>query len=130
MKKLFFKIVLPVVILIGSAGIASAQITSREFTDKKGHHVFTILYYGEKELPPAVREIVKPVYYDYTIKSVEEVKLPGRSVYYIDMEDSSTLKTVRVMDGEMELVRDLVRADVRTSVQGSVATAASSGHNR
>ena len=108
MKKILFKLLFTATLLAGTAAIASAQ-TTRVFYDKKGRVQFTIDYYGEKELPREVRAVVKPVYYDYTIVSVQEVKQNGRSVYMIDLQDSHTLKTIRVADGDMELVRSLAR---------------------
>jgi hypothetical protein len=110
MKQILFKLTLCGVMLTSFAAISSAQ-TTREFFDNKGHHLCTIAYYDERGLSSEVRSIVKPVYYDYTIKTVEEVRLPDRSIYYIEMEDATTLKTVRVANGEMELVNSLVRAD-------------------
>lgn len=110
MKKLLFKMLFAVVLVAGTTAVASAQ-TTRAFYDKKGHVRFTIAYYGEKELPREVRAIVKPEYYDYTILTVQEVKTNGKSIYLIDMEDSTTIKTVRVADGEMELIRTLTRGD-------------------
>jgi hypothetical protein len=84
---------------------------SRDFYDKKGRLLFTIDYYGEKGLPATVRSLVRSVYYDYTIRTVEEVKFAAGHVYLVDMQDDTTIKTVRVADGEMEVVRDLVRGD-------------------
>ena len=117
MKKTIFKIVFAVALVAGTASIASAQRT-KEFFDKKGRHAFTIAYYGEKDLPYAVRAIVKPEYFDYTILTVEEVRLPERSVYFIDMEDATTLKTVKVVDGEMEEVKSYLRADLPVRTEG------------
>lgn len=117
MKQLFLKLVFAGLLVTGTASLVSAQST-RVFYDKKGRVRFTIDYYSEKELPTEVRAIVKPVYYDYTILTVEEVKLNGRSIYLIDMQDSTTIKTVRVADGEMELIRDLNRGDRTDSGQG------------
>jgi hypothetical protein len=109
MKKQLFKLLFTAALLTGTAAIASAQIT-RVFYDKKGHVRYTIDYYGEKELSREVRAIVKPVYYDYAIVSVQEVKQNGRSIYIIGLQDSHTLKTIRVADGEMEVVQTLDRA--------------------
>jgi hypothetical protein len=98
-------------LLLGLPTFAFAQTRTRDFFDKKGRHLFTIAYYDEKGLPAEVRAIVKPVYYDYAIKSVEEIRLVDRKIYLIDMQDSTQVKTVRVADGEMEVVRELVRGD-------------------
>lgn len=97
----------------GSHSVTTPGATvSRDFYDKKGRLLFTIDYYGEKGLPAAVRSLVKSVYYDYTIRTVEEVKFADGHVYLVDMQDDASIKTVRVADGEMEVVRDLVRGDV------------------
>jgi hypothetical protein len=123
MKKLIFKTLFTVVLLAGTAAVATAQMT-RVFYDNKGRVRYTIDYYGEKDMPRTVRSIVKPVYYDYTIVAVQEVKLNGRSIYMIELQDSNALKTIRVADGEMEEVRTLSRfaADDR-------AQKASTAHN-
>jgi hypothetical protein len=124
MKQLIFKLVTGGFLLTVFAGTVTAQTNqTREFTDKKGHHLYSISYYGEKDLPAGVRSLVKPVYYDFAIVTVEEVKLPGKSIYFVDMQDSSTIKTVRVADGEMEEVRTLNRdiADPRLRARGATA---------
>lgn len=110
MKQILFKLTLSGILLTSFAGISSAQ-TTREFHDKKGRHLCTIAYYDERGLSAEIRSIVKPVYYDYTIKTVEEVRLSDRSIYYIEMQDATTLKTVRIANGEMELVSSLMRGD-------------------
>ncbi|HLZ87629.1 MAG TPA: hypothetical protein VKQ52_10325 [Puia sp.] len=112
-----------------TASAASASATgaafprTKDFFSKKGRRLFTIAYYGEKELPRDIRAIVKPEYYDYTILTVEEVRLDGRSIYFIDMEDDTTLKTVRIADGEMELVRTLHRGDLDARPQDKAIVA-------
>lgn len=105
-----------VVLLAGTASVAAAQ-TTRAFYDNKGRIRFTVDYYTEKELPREVKAIVKPVYYDYAILSVQEVKLQGKSIYLIDMQDTDRLKTIRVADGEMEVLSDLRRGDLPLQAQ-------------
>jgi len=129
MKKMMMIALLSGVVLVGASGSVLAAVGGREgpggpgtgagekvvthnFYNKKGRLLYTIDYYGEKGLPVAVRTTVKSEYYDYSIISVEEVKVQGRHIYLVDMEDAATIKTVRVEDGEMELVRSLVRGDV------------------
>ena len=127
MKQTIFKLVFSGLLLSGSATVASAQTTftsaqatsvfsgaksappTRDFFDKKGRHLYSIAYYGEKELPAEIRAIVKPVYYDYAIKTVEELRIAGKSVYFVDMQDDSHVKTVKVVDGEMEEVSSFQR---------------------
>src|SRR5882757_8626655 len=114
MKQMFFKLIFSGLLLAGTAIVATAQ-TTRVFYDNKGRVRFTIDYYGEKELPREIRAIVKPVYYDYVITAVQEVKADSKSVYYVSLQDSSKLITIRVVDGEMELVQSLNRFPGRSS---------------
>ncbi len=51
--------------------------------------------------------LVKSQYYDYTITLVEEIEVPMKPlVYVVHMEDSATLKNVRVSDREMEVLEE------------------------
>ena len=121
MKKMMMIALLSGAVLAGSIPAMSAaggpgtrageKVVTRNFYNKKGRLLYTIDYYGEKGLPVAVRSIVKSEYYDYAIVSVEEVKVDGRQIYLVDMQDATTIKTVRVEDGEMAVVKSLVRAD-------------------
>jgi hypothetical protein len=77
--------------------------------DKKGNWKFTISYYDEKNLPPEIRSIVKPTYYDYTISRVEEIHVNDKIIYLVHIQNETSLKTVRVCNGEMELMEEFNR---------------------
>ena len=121
MKKMMMIALLSGVVLMGGSSAMAAgdgpgtrageKVVTRNFYNKKGRLLYTIDYYGEKGLPVAVRAVVKSEYYDFSIVSVEEVKLDGRHIYLVDMQDATAIKTVRVEDGEMSVVTSLVRAD-------------------
>jgi hypothetical protein len=68
--------------------------------DKKGRWQHTILIYNEDQLPSQLRRTVKSVYVDFTIVKVIEVTIGRRHTYFIKMEDSNTLRTVQVVNGE------------------------------
>ena len=74
--------------------------------DKKGNWKFTISYYDEKNLPTEVRAIIKPVYYDYSISRVEEIHVDDKIIYLVHIQNETSLKTLRVCNGEMELMED------------------------
>ncbi len=71
------------------------------------HH--TIRYYDEKQLPKDVRSTVKSTYYDYTILGVSEVHYEDQVIYIILIQDDTTIKTLRVCDGEMEEIKNQIR---------------------
>jgi hypothetical protein len=93
------------------AEFSSNSSKNRVVYDKKGHWVFTVSYYEEKSLPAEIRAIVKPVYYDYTISRVEEVHTDDKTIYIIHVQNGTRLKTLRVCDGEMDLIEDLPKSE-------------------
>src|SRR6266496_5267698 len=66
-------------------------------------------YYDEKKLLRQIRDIVKSVYYDYTIISVAEVYFDDQPVYIVYIQDETHLKTIGVYDGEMQEVQNYKR---------------------
>jgi hypothetical protein len=58
-------------------------------------------------MPRDIRGIVKSQYYDYTITVVDEIEERMKPlVYVVHLEDSTTLKYVRVCDREMEVLEE------------------------
>lgn len=81
------------------------NILHRAAYTNPGEWLYTILYYKEKTMSKAIRDIVKRVYYDYSITQIEEIQAPGKPVVYIvHMEDAATWRNVQVCEGEMETV--------------------------
>jgi hypothetical protein len=74
--------------------------------DRKGvfHCVLRIL--SESQLPADIRAIVKSKYYDFKILVAYEITHDSDPVYIFKIEDSKTLKMLRVADGEIEVVTD------------------------
>ena len=70
--------------------------------DKKGYRLFTLRKYSEKQLPKNIRTLVRSTYFDYSIKSVDEiVKSLNPPVYVVLLEGDKEWIKVRVEDGEM-----------------------------
>jgi len=81
-------------------------ITTRVDYDRKGRWVATLRIYAEANLPRDVRHLVKSTYYDYSISLVQEVTVGDKTAYLVKIEDADTLKTIRVVDGEMDVYED------------------------
>ncbi len=79
--------------------------------DKTGNWSGTTRIYNETKLPREIRRIVKSTYYDYAIKSVSEVSGAQKLMYFVKIQDSVTLKTIRVMDGDMQVIEEFNRGD-------------------
>lgn len=89
------------------AGFKTGAVKNIVAYNAKGQWHHTILYYDEKQLPKGVRATVKSTYYDYNITGVSEVHFNDQVVYMIIIEDETSIKTLRISDGEMEEVREL-----------------------
>jgi hypothetical protein len=79
----------------------------RTVYNSRGEFVYTIRQYYENVMPRDVRGIVKSQYYDYAITVIEEIEERMKPlVYIVHLEDSTTLKNVRVCDREMEVLEE------------------------
>jgi hypothetical protein len=79
----------------------------RTVYNSRGEFAYTIRQYYENVMPRDVRGMVKSQYYDYTITLVEEIEERMKPlVYVVHLEDSTTLKNVRVCEREMEVVEE------------------------
>jgi hypothetical protein len=83
----------------------------RAYYDKKGHWLYSLIFYGEDHLNKDTRAIVKSTYYDLTITLVEEVQMPEGKGYVIHLEDKSNIRIVRVnSEGEMSTLQELTKS--------------------
>lgn len=74
------------------------------YYDKNGNWSGSLKGYTEDKMPFEVRDMVKRSYYDFSITYVDEVettKSENGPVYIVHIEDKSTIKFVRVSNGEM-----------------------------
>jgi hypothetical protein len=80
---------------------------SRSAYNTKGNWVYTIKQYAEKQMPKAIRALVKSTYYDYMITLVEEIEQPNDHIkYLVHLQDNISWKNVLVSDGQMEVVEE------------------------
>jgi hypothetical protein len=87
------------------ASFKENSIETKVAYDQKGKWHCTVRTFGEDQLPPDVRDLVKSRYYDYKILVVYEIR-HDNTVYILKMEDATTLKTLRITDGEIEIISD------------------------
>src|SRR5439155_12995627 len=87
------------------ASFKENEIETKVAYDQKGRWHCTVRTFGENQLPSDVRDLVKSRYYDFKILVVYEIK-HDNTVYILKMQDATTLKTLRVADGEIEIIAD------------------------
>jgi hypothetical protein len=84
---------------------------NRAFYDKKGHWQFSLILYGEDQLPVDLRASVKARYFDLAITLIEEVQTNDGMVYIVHLEDKSNIKILRLSkDAEMEILQEMTKA--------------------
>jgi len=79
----------------------------RTVYNSRGGFSYTIRQCYENKMPRDVRALVKSQYYDYTITLVEEIEEWSKPlVYVVHLEDATTLKNVRVVDREIDVLEE------------------------
>jgi hypothetical protein len=91
------------------ANFTSNGTDTKVIYDLKGNWHCMLRTYDENTLPFDVRDLVKSKYYDYTILVVYEITHTDKVAYILKIEDSKKIKTLRVTDGNMEVIGDYVR---------------------
>src|SRR4051812_45195969 len=87
------------------ANFKENEIETKVAYDQKGKWHCTVRTFGENQLPSDVRDLLKSRYYDYKILLIYEIR-HDNTVYILKIEDATTLKTLRVADGEIEIISD------------------------
>ena len=78
--------------------------------DKKGKWIYTIQQYSIDNLDKNIVDRVRSVYYDYGVTAIQKVEQPGMdAVYIVHIENTKSLKLVRLTRDEMEVVQDLTK---------------------
>ena len=85
------------------AEFTEGAIRCKSVFDRKGNWLYSIKEYGEKELPKEVRDLVRSVYYDYSIGWIKEVSQNQSLVYVVHIFAGPDWKDLLVQDGEMEV---------------------------
>jgi hypothetical protein len=88
-------------------------IDGRESTtayNKKGNWVYTIQYYSVDNLDKNIIDKVRTDYNNYGVTAIQKVEQPGTdAVYIVTLENKTSIKTVRLVNDEVELVKDLIK---------------------
>ena len=94
-----------------AAYFSNDNIQSLVVYNKKGNYECMLRYYQEEKLPREIRGLVKSTYYDYDIYLITEVNRNEKIAYVVKMEDKTSWKTVKVVDGEMEVMEDYTKSN-------------------
>ena len=65
-------------------------------------------YSGDK-LPQRVQQFVRSRFYDFTINHVTEIHKNEATAFYVQIEDASSIKTLKIVEDEFEIVETLIK---------------------
>jgi len=88
-------------------------ITTRNYYDLKGRWTGTVRTYEQNKLPAELRKEVRSIYYDYSIYIVNEVTVGDTTAYLVGIQDEENIKTIRVIDGEMDVYEDFKKMKIQ-----------------
>ncbi len=91
------------------ANFSQDGIETKVAYNKKGKWHSTLLTYDGTKLPSDVRDLVKSTYNNFSILVAYEIHLDNNLVYILKLEDKKTLKTLRITDGEIEVISDNIK---------------------
>src|SRR5215831_8686934 len=88
-------------------------IDGRESTtayNKKGDWVYTIQNYSTDNLDKNIIDKVRTDYNNYGVTSIQKIEQPGKDVVYVvNLENQTSIKVVRIVNDDVELMKDLTK---------------------
>lgn len=91
------------------AAYTDGPVKALYWYDKNGRWVYSLLTYGEDQLPEDVRTLVRSTYYDFSIGWVKEVNEAQTTVYVAHIENKKEWKDVAVQEGEMRVLNEFCK---------------------
>ena len=67
---------------------------------------YSLKMYHENNLPYAVRNSIKSIYYDYKITDVQELKVKNKTIYLVKITDTHTWRMIRFCNGDLEEIEN------------------------
>ena len=83
-----------------------ADIKMKSVYNKKGKWEYTLRFFAENEMSAEAKSMIKNAYSNYTISRAIEVERFDKRVLLIYIQNERSLKTARIMDGEIDTVEE------------------------
>lgn len=79
-----------------------AGLKSHALYGKGGYWHYDVRFGTEKELPAAVKKVVKSNYIDYDISKATEVNVGNDKAWVVNLENTDNLVIARIIDGRLD----------------------------
>jgi len=80
--------------------------------NKAGNWISTLRVYQPESLPTQIADLVHAEFPSFTILTTNEVSTGDKLAYFIQIQDSTTLKTISIVDGELKTLNTYQRGDL------------------
>jgi hypothetical protein len=88
------------------ARFTSGGVDTKVFYNARGQWLYDLFTYTEDKLPVEIRNMVKSTYFNFDIFLCQELKSQDGHVYLIKMQNEKTVKTAKIIEGEMSLIEE------------------------
>ncbi len=113
-QKQFKNSVQPVIYESKTGFIVQSQADAHNVTAAygiKGNWLYSITFFAEDNLAKNVMETVRQQYENYYISGMEKVDQPGSCpVFIVHIKNNTSYKTLRVINNDVELMKDISKA--------------------
>ena len=87
----------------------------RAYFNLRGIFLYSIEYYPGEEISADVTGMIQKKYPGYQIGIVTQVSSQEKTIYYLKIENSSSIKTLSLIDGKLEICEELIKSGLSGS---------------
>jgi hypothetical protein len=82
------------------------------YFDRRGSYLYSLRYYGGKEIPRAAGDLIKIKYPDYEIGVVTEITDGEKTFFLVRIANPSFVRTLSVCDGRIDMIEEMVNGGI------------------
>lgn len=90
------------------------------YFDGRGAYRYSLHYYEGREIPRDPGQMIAVTYPDFRIDVVTEVTDGVKTIYLVKLVNASTIRTLSVADGKMEVIEELTNGTAARMAPGAV----------
>jgi len=88
------------------------QVLTKAYYTSKGFFSFFVKYYTEELLNPDTRFLIMKKFEGYKIDVITEINNLQEKFYFIKIKNSSSIKTLKVVNENIEVTEDFVNGEI------------------
>ena len=93
------------------AAFTKDDIATKSLFNKKGHLIYSIDYFSEKELPANIKNIVAGNYRHYAITSVARIQQDNQKIWIVKLANKANYISVRIKNEDVDEIENFHKAN-------------------